>query len=70
MINENIQHKILNLKAAEKIQLVELILDSLDKPDLEIQNEWIAESEKRFDAYKADKVKSYSYKEVMNMIEK
>lgn len=50
MINENIQHKILNLKATEKIQLVELILDSLDKPDLEIQNEWIAESEKRFDA--------------------
>jgi len=66
MINENIQHKIMDLKASEKIHLVELIFESLDRPDLEIQNKWIEESEKRFDAYKAGKLKSYSYEEVMN----
>ncbi len=70
MINKNIQNQILELKASEKIHLVELILASLDKPDLEIQNKWNAESEKRYDAYKAGKLKSLSYEEVMKMIGK
>lgn len=62
--------QIMDLKASEKIHLVELIFESLDRPDLEIQNKWIEESEKRFDAYKAGKLKFYSYEEVMKMIEK
>ena len=51
MIDQNIQHQILNLKASEKINLVELILSSLDKPDLEIEKKWIEESEKRYNAF-------------------
>ena len=70
MINEDIQQEVLGLKALEKIHLVELILESLDKPDTEIQNKWIEESEKRYDAYKSGKVKSFSYEEVMKMLEK
>ena len=70
MINEDIQQEVLGLKALEKIHLVELILESLDKPDMEIQNKWIEESEKRYDAYKSGKVKAFSYKEVMKMLEK
>ncbi|MBC8345373.1 MAG: addiction module protein [Candidatus Marinimicrobia bacterium] len=70
MLKENIQQEVLELKSIEKIQLVELLLESLDKPDMEIQNEWIEESEKRYDAYKSGKVKAFSYEEVMNMLDK
>lgn len=62
--------QIMDLKASEKIHLVELIFESLDRPDLEIQNKWIEESEKRYDAYNAGKVKALSYKEVMKRFEK
>ena len=65
MINENLQQEVLNLKSLEKIHLVELILESLDKPDPEIQKIWIEESEKRYDAYKAGKVRAMSYEEVI-----
>jgi len=69
MINEDLQQEVLGLKSLEKIHLVELILESLDKPDIEIQNKWIEESEKRYDAYKAGKVKALSYEEVMKRLE-
>ena len=70
MINEDLQQEVLGLKALEKIHLVELILESLDKPDVKIQNRWIQESEKRYDAYKAGKIKALSYEEVMKRLEK
>ena len=68
MINEELQQQVLGLKALEKIHLVEFILESLDKPDLAIQEKWIEESEKRYDAYKAGNIKALSYKEVLNKI--
>ncbi len=70
MINEELQQEVLGLKALEKVYLVELILESLDKPDMKIQNKWIEESEKRYDAYKAGKLKALSYEEVMKRLEK
>jgi len=70
MISEQIQNQILALKASEKINLVEFILESLDKPDLEVQKIWTEESEKRFDAFKAGKLKSHSYEEVMKILGK
>ncbi len=70
MINEELQQEVLGLKALEKVHLVELILESLDKPDMKIQNKWIEESEKRYDAYKAGKLKALSYEEVMKRLEK
>jgi putative addiction module component (TIGR02574 family) len=68
MINQELQNQVLGLKALEKIHLVELILESLDKPDLLVQEKWIEESEKRFDAYKAGKIKALSYEDVMNRL--
>lgn len=68
MINKELQHQVLRLKALEKIHLVEFILESLDKPDMLVQEKWIEESEKRFDAYKAGKIKALSYEEVMNRL--
>ncbi len=70
MINTGIQQKILGLNASEKIHLVEMILESLDKPDVDIQDKWIEESEKRFDAYKSGRIKSTSYEEVLKCLGK
>ena len=70
MISEDLQHKVMGLKAIEKIHLVELILESLDNPDIKTQNKWIEESEKRYDAYKAGKIRALSYEEVMKRLEK
>ncbi len=68
MINKELQHQVLKLKALEKIHLVEFLLESLDKPDLAVQEKWIEESEKRYDAYKAGKIKALSYEDVMNRL--
>ena len=49
-----------NLQAIDKIHLVELILNSLDSPDPEIERVWVEESEKRYEAYKQGKSKAIS----------
>ncbi len=53
--------KALFLNPVEKIQLVEMILTSLDKPDLSIDNLWIEEAEQRYLAYKEGKLKTTSW---------
>jgi putative addiction module component (TIGR02574 family) len=39
--------------------LVESLVNSLDKPDKEVEKAWAAEAEKRFKAYKRGKVRTY-----------
>lgn len=68
MLNEDLQKRVLSLKAKERIDLVDFILESLDNPDFKIQKNWVKESEKRYDAYKAGKIKSVSYEEVMKQL--
>ncbi len=68
MISETLRKEILNLKALERVHLVEILLESLDKPDVEVQKIWIEESEKRYDAYKAGRIKASSYEEIIDRI--
>ncbi len=70
MISTGIQQEVLGLKASEKIHLVELILESLDRPDIEFHDKWIEESEKRYDAFKSGKTESISFEEVLKHFEK
>lgn len=65
MTCEELQAQALRLTASEKIHLVEFLLESLDKPDPEIQKMWVQESEKRYDAFLEGKNKSTSYNDVM-----
>ncbi|MCD6093443.1 MAG: addiction module protein [Candidatus Omnitrophica bacterium] len=51
----------MQLKPLDKAHLVEIILESLDKPDPEIEKAWVAESEARYGAYKAGKIKAVSF---------
>ena len=58
MSAEQLEKEALSLKPIEKIHLIEKILESLDRPDPEIEKEWVAESEARYKAYKKGKAET------------
>jgi putative addiction module component (TIGR02574 family) len=53
------------LPDAEKLRLVESILTDLDKPDPEIDRIWADEARRRWEAYKAGRISTVSYEDVM-----
>jgi putative addiction module component (TIGR02574 family) len=53
------------LPDVEKLRLVDAILTDLDKPDPEIDRIWADEARKRWAAYKAGRLPTVSYEEVM-----
>ncbi len=48
----------LNLRPADRLQLIEWLAESLDQPDERIERIWAEESEKRYQALIAGKVKT------------
>lgn len=62
---EEIAVKIRELPDGEKLQIVDMILGQLDRPDPEIDRAWAAEATKRWEAYKAGTAKTIPYDEVM-----
>jgi len=48
------------------MHLVDVILADLDKPDPEIDRVWANESRNRWDLYKAGRIPTVSYQEVMD----
>lgn len=48
----------------ERVRLVEAILYSIDKPDDDIEQRWIAESEARYEAYKRGKLSAIDWEEL------
>lgn len=57
MRTEEIIEQAIKLKPAERFDLVEQILHSLDHPNPEIDRIWQEEAEKRLAAYRAGKIK-------------
>ncbi len=70
MLTKELVSNVSGLKAIDKIHLVEILLKSLDKPDKEIENKWVEESEKREDAYKAGRLKGVSIENIKAKYEK
>ena len=68
MTTKNIEKSILQLSPFERIRIVENILDSLHTPDPEIERAWVAESEKRFSAFKKGKVKAITLESLKKRI--
>ena len=62
---KNILKEVLNLKPAEKAELVDKLLSSLDKPDSEIDQLWAKEAEARIDAYERGEIKAVTLQEVL-----
>ena len=60
MTIKNIEKDILQLSPKERIHIVEHILASLNTPDPKIEKFWVAESEKRYAAYKSGDIKPIS----------
>ena len=50
----------------EKLRVLDAILTDLDKPDDEIDHIWAVEARKRWNAYKAGRLRTVSYEELMS----
>ena len=66
---DNILEKAKKLKPIEKLQLVDALLESLDKPDPEIEKLWIKEADERYEAYKRGELKSTDWEEIKKRYE-
>lgn len=49
----------------EKLRLLDAILTDLHKPDPELERVWLAEAKKRWGAYKAGRIATVAYEDVM-----
>lgn len=68
MITKDLQQKTLDLKPVDKFHLVELILESLDRPDPAVEKAWVAESEARYAAYKKDKITPVGFNSIQRKL--
>ncbi len=67
---DQLAKKATGLKPLERIRLVEAILYSLDKPDPDIEQSWIAESEARYEAYKRGELDAIDWDEIKKRYER
>jgi putative addiction module component (TIGR02574 family) len=63
---DKLEQEIKALPDVDKLRLVDVILADLDRPDPEIDRIWAEEARKRWDAYKAGRLTTVSYEEVMS----
>ena len=63
---DKLEQEIKSLADVEKLRLVDAILADLDKPDPEIDRIWAEEAQKRWAAYKAGRLRTVSYDDVMS----
>ena len=62
--SDEILKQALTLKPAQKAELIDRLLSSLDKPDKEIDELWAKEAESRIDAYERGKIRAVSLEKV------
>lgn len=61
---DQLAEKVMELRPIERIRLIEAILYSLDKPDADFEESWVAESEARYEAYKRGELRAYDWDEI------
>jgi len=67
---DQLAKKAVGLRPTERIRLVEAILYSLDKPDLDIEKSWVAEAEARYAAYKRGELEAVDWDEIRKRYER
>ena len=67
---DQLAKKATGLQPIERIRLVDAILYSLDKPDPDIEQSWIAESEARYEAYKRGELDAIDWEEIKKRYER
>lgn len=68
-IADELAARISDLPDNEKFNLVDSILMQLDRPDPEIDRLWADEARKRWQAYKAGRLETVSYEQVMSKLD-
>lgn len=63
--SQELYQQVSELPSIEKLRLAELLLADLDTPNPEIDAVWREEAQKRWQAYRADELKTVSYEAVM-----
>ena len=69
MLAEEIEKNALNLDRNKRIRLIESLFDSLDQTDPEIEQAWVAESEKRYKSYKQGDIEGIDLEQIRAKIE-
>ncbi len=65
-VNKEIVGEALSLSIEEKVELVEILLSSLDEPDKNIDELWAEEAESRIKAYESSQLKTISLDKVLS----
>jgi len=63
-VNKKFLNELSELPALQRLKIAESIIQELENPVPEIENEWVKESERRLKAMKSGKVKTYSMEQV------
>lgn len=64
-VNKDLISEVLELNPQEKIFLVEAIVESLDKPDKNIQEIWLKEAKERLESHRAGSTKGIPVEDVL-----
>ena len=62
---EALSAQVVQLTPAERMEVVERILDSLDQPDLTVESLWAKEADDRLAAYRRGEIKTLALSEVI-----
>lgn len=62
---QNIVEQAAKLSANEKIELIDALLATVDKPDAEVDTLWAAEAESRLAAYQRGEMQALDLNEVL-----
>ncbi len=66
MNSQQLLNEALQLKASEKFSIIDALLNSLDKPDSELNEAWSAEADKRLTAYREGRLKGVPMEEIFS----
>ena len=63
-ILDQLTQKAIELRPIDRMHLVEAILQSLDKPDQDIEKAWDVKSNARYEAYRRGELEGYDWDEI------
>jgi len=63
--SQSIVEQASQLTANEKIELIDALLATVDKPDAEIDMQWAREAEDRFSAYKRGEIATLDLNQIL-----
>ena len=66
-INKNLEKALRPLAPAEKLKIIDYLMESMDESDQEIEKIWAKEAEKRYKAIKSGKTKLVPYEKIFGV---